>query len=145
MRMEEKKCSIAIAVKSSAAVERIRNVLFRRYWFKAKVGSAQIDLLQICILYGPLVKNRTDVSVSFSTVACYFFPFMVDKLFRYFCATLKAGWWSGEQYMVNDDEVKSTNRNTLLQYLACVCLRASGPSRVDSHFFPVPDKFGLYP
>ena len=133
---KKKKCSIAIAVKSSAAVERIRNVLFRRYWFKAKVGSAQIDLLQICILYGPLVKNRIDVSVSFSTVACYFFPFMVDKLFRYFCATLKAGWWSGEQYMVNDDEVKSTNRNTLLQYLACVCLRASGPSRVDSHFFP---------
>ena len=93
----KKKCSIAIAVKSSAAVERIRNVLFRRYWFKAKVGSAQIDLLQICILYGPLVKNRIDVSVSFSTVACYLFP-----LWSTSCFDISVQLWKLVGEVVND-------------------------------------------
>ena len=133
---KKKKCSIAIAVKSSAAVERIRNVLFRRYWFKAKVGSAQIDLLQICILYGPLVKNRIDVSVSFSTVACYLFP-----LWSTSCFDISVQLWKLVGEVVNDIwwTMMKWNQRTAIHFYniwrVCVCAPAARHESIPI-FFP---------
>ena len=141
----KKKCSIAIAVKSSAAVERIRNVLFRRGTRSKQRSEAPkltycrsayfMDLsLKIALMF-PFLFLQSHVTYSLygrqvvSIFLCNFESWLVK-------------WWTiyGERWWSEINEPQYT----FTIFGVCVFARQR-PVTSRFPFFPVPDKFGLYP